>query len=819
MSNKTFLGKVGTTPKGEWSASTTYERLDWVTYQGSSYIALAQNTNSTPSDSNPNWMVAAKHGEFTEEQLEEFKEEVVADSKEEMDEYTDTKKGVLDSYTTTKEGELDTYTNTKKGELDTHTTQKISDFDSNATSKTGTFNQNASDKTDAFNTNASSKTTDFNDNATAKTTAFDNNASSKTTDFNTNASSKTTAFNDNATAKTNAFDENYTEKLEAFNQAAASIEADLTNIKEVLGIDVETYSAEQTYNVGDLVVHSNKIYECNTQITVAEAWDNTKWTEVDVLELIKNIDNELQAKQTEITELQQDNTNLLNALPEVTGEGSNIVLQGTSRNKYKKAPLPRGNSTQITTSISAGDEYDSPTPEHKQDIHNVSGDGDINIFDEQMEEGTINSTTGANQDVENRIRSKNYIEIPNNVSILRLICTKKFTTIALRFYNSNQEYLQGTSNSVGGNVIDIKIPTAARYFRFVEFSNDLTKKFKITKDLNSEGYSPYGMGAITEKIINKNIFNEETVTFASGVLDDNGNPTSSTTSHYTENYYRVKESTDCILSGTINTDSSTTRIYFYDKNKTWISRSSASSGTSKAFTTPENCCYIRLQVASGITLKTGDVQIEYGSTATSYTPHEEQTLPFTLASGQKMYLGDYLADDGIHHVRGEVVLDGTENWQGFSLTGGTQYYFAFDSSKHYRDVITCMSNYYKGDMFDNRNPASVNNIVYTYNSGLAIKTTALESTTAWKAFVKDKYDNNVPIIIEYELAEEVITPYTTTQQEQYEAIKKAVSYYEQTNITLISSDADPLTNVKAVADMNLVINEQNQAIVALGGVI
>lgn len=32
------LGKVMVTPKGEYNANKTYERLDLVTYEGSSYV-------------------------------------------------------------------------------------------------------------------------------------------------------------------------------------------------------------------------------------------------------------------------------------------------------------------------------------------------------------------------------------------------------------------------------------------------------------------------------------------------------------------------------------------------------------------------------------------------------------------------------------------------------------------------------------------------------------------------------------------------------------------------------------------------------------
>ena len=326
MSNRTFLGKVGTTPKGEWSASVTYERLDWVTYQGSSYIALTQNTNSVPSDTNTNWMVAAKHGEFTEEQLEEFKEEVVRESKQEIDDYTDDKKDELDTYEGTKEAELNTYTGTKKDEIDTHTAQKISDYNANATSKTNTFdtnagtkttnfNDNATSKTNAYNQNAEDKTTAFNTNASNKQTAFDNNATQKTTDFNTNATSKTTDFNDNAEDKTQDFNDNATEKTEAFDQNAQ----DKTD-------DFDDHVAEFTER---------------------------------------------------IVELEQETKDLRNASYKISGTGENVTLNKTSKNKFikfgvngnRKQGLPEG-YTQLDYIESTGTQYIST---------NLSGEGNWNL--------------------------------------------------------------------------------------------------------------------------------------------------------------------------------------------------------------------------------------------------------------------------------------------------------------------------------------------------------------------------------------------------------------------------------------------------------
>lgn len=80
---RTILGKVGFSPRGEWNGETAYERLDVVSFIGSSFVSLsddnkAQLTNATK------WMPVAKKGDkgdaftyddFTPEQLAKLKGE------------------------------------------------------------------------------------------------------------------------------------------------------------------------------------------------------------------------------------------------------------------------------------------------------------------------------------------------------------------------------------------------------------------------------------------------------------------------------------------------------------------------------------------------------------------------------------------------------------------------------------------------------------------------------------------------------------------------------------------------------------------------
>ena len=123
----------------------------------------------------------------------------------------------------------------------------------------------------------------------------------------------------------------------------------------------------------------------------------------------------------------------------------------------------------------------------------------------------------------------------------------------------------------------------------------------------------------------RNLFNKDDVEFIEAVLNDNGQTTASSTSHYTSNYYPVLPNTTYCLSGTLIYSDTVRRIYFYNQNKNWIARSdSFYYNTSPiVFTTPANCYFIQIQVPKQITLQTGDVQLEKGSIATPYVPYNQ----------------------------------------------------------------------------------------------------------------------------------------------------------------------------------------------------
>lgn len=289
-------------------------------------------------------------------------------------------------------------------------------------------------------------------------------------------------------------------------------------------------------------------------------------------------------------------------------------------------------------------------------------------------------------------------------------------------------------------------------------------------------------GSVNEKIQNKNLFDEDTVTFTVGVLDDNGNPTGSTASHYTNNFYQVTPNTNYTLKGTLNTGSSSGRIYYYDKDKKWISRSESFGSNQKNFTTPEKCYYIKIQVVVSITLKTGDVQLEQGSTASGYVPHSEQNISFPLAQGQNLMEGDYPDDDEkVHHVSGKMLFDGSsdENW----IYNPTYAYFYITTSG-FKSADFC-------DHYSKETGETLTNNHFRFNpnnGNLYIKDERFTSASSFKTGLAT---NN--IILQGELAEETTEDFTEEQKTAWEEWKKARTYKGG---TIISSEDETPAELK-----------------------
>ena len=190
--------------------------------------------------------------------------------------------------------------------------------------------------------------------------------------------------------------------------------------------------------------------------------------------------------------------------------------------------------------------------------------------------------------------------------------------------------------------------------------------------------------------------------------------------------------------------------------------------------------------------------------------YQSQHITFSLAEGQKLYKGSYCADDGIHHKREQKIIDGTvgnynsnDNW----------YYVSNSNFMNLADFNNSLSNFftYKPIKYLRDNP-SIGGVFSNTGSHFVFRIEEFTSSSGYKNFFAQN-----PFIVEFDVSEEIIEPYTEEQQKVYNEIKKAHSYKNVTHI-FSPDEIKPINKVTYRKDLETMFNNINTAIVSLGGV-
>lgn len=221
-------------------------------------------------------------------------------------------------------------------------------------------------------------------------------------------------------------------------------------------------------------------------------------------------------------EAQLDETNervaraemVYNALPKVNGSGEVITLDNTAETPLKMEL--GGNTSQETTSISGGDEYDSPSPDHPQEVKVVKGENTLKVegknllsFVNQSKttdtgitytiengkitlNGTANATTFINATLSQKTNtgstytfSANNKEINSNITI-RLASGDNFGEV-----DSNSNTILDTTNktktfvaSQDNTAVTIRIAQGTTLNNFVIY-------LQLEKNSSATTYEPY----------------------------------------------------------------------------------------------------------------------------------------------------------------------------------------------------------------------------------------------------------------------------------------------------------------------------------------
>lgn len=169
---------------------------------------------------------------------------------------------------------------------------------------------------------------------------------------------------------------------------------------------------------------------------------------------------------------------------------------------------------------------------------------------------------------------------------------------------------------------------------FVDGSANPLKELKISIEAVQSGSgdpSPTNVRPITGfstvdiTRTGKNLFDKNNVTFSAGVILNDGSISTIGSYIHTDNFINVKASTNYILSGQIISLSTYNSVAFYDESRAFVDRFVPSIfGINAAFTTPNNCRYIRFNAASDA-YNVNTIQLEEGTTATTYESYNGNT--------------------------------------------------------------------------------------------------------------------------------------------------------------------------------------------------
>lgn len=197
-----------------------------------------------------------------------------------------------------------------------------------------------------------------------------------------------------------------------------------------------------------------------------------------------------------------------------------------------------------------------------------------------------------------------------------------------------------------------------------------------------------------------------------------------------------------------------------------------------------------------------NIQLELNNAKTDFVEHKEQTITFPLAQNQKMYEGSETEDDGIHHKRKQIELDGTENWQ---VINENVFYLTLNDIKisstalmtHFKYTQKILTNLLDNE-FTTR--AGAGNSIWIKKEEMTLET--------FKSFLAQQQTVGTPVILEYELETEEIEAYTEEQQTAYNQLQNAKTYKTVTNVFADNAEVE----MNYIADTKTYIDNEINSI-------
>ena len=523
----------------------------------------------------------------------------------------------------------------------------------------------------------------------------------------------------------------------------------------------------------------------------------------------------------------------------VDNTATNITITTDSSANYLVVYLRNGNlngeitlqqaldSLQIEQGSTATD-YEpygaSPSPDYRSKIENIEG---RNILQNKQKTQTINGVTfTVNKDKSVSIKgtvtadasfyfytSSNYLMLKKGTYTLSGVNGGSSTSYKMLIYKTDWTFIGQDI----GNGVTFTLEEDANVFIYIWVKNGITVNTTVYPQLEggtvATPYVPHN--SLEFKDVGSNVLelSKGTVTLNGVTLTSDGetitingtvsgnypavkltNGLKAATSletlvnnYISERVAQLEDIKDCTIQSIISGGSSTFTPYIASYNKTVRELWYAIGTPAKTIQTNYTSLIAIYLGGKGSTYNNYKIKIgiNKGTVAKAYEPYKQQTAYFPLSEGQKLMKGSYLADDGIHHSRKQVVFDGSddENWtqngpnQGYGIVIDNVGGNAVDkvTSSVLCDKLTAVpqSTIYLGSAING--VASIGGTMHK----LYVR---FDSSITTVALLREKLAES-PILIEYELAEEEIVPYTETQQEAREKLRHFKGLNGENNIT------------------------------------
>lgn len=324
-----------------------------------------------------------------------------------------------------------------------------------------------------------------------------------------------------------------------------------------------------------------------------------------------------------------------------------------------------------------------PTSENPIEIKAVGNN--INLFDGELELGTLRNDNGSNFGSSKNTRSKNYIAVEENTIYTASDNIKG--SFIVHAYDKDKKWIKmiGAANHTGKYTFTTPIQTA--YIRFRTNETDLAAKIKLEKGSTITPYSPPGMGSVEIDVVNKNIFDgNKAVEFWRGFgaqvefVENVFKVNAVHQSLYSKAFKIIDEVKNLTLSvgDIINDAGINARVGLCTIKEDGTISNRTVIYENQTITKNANAIYFDWSKAGAFTVKEIIVSVNENTITNDYVPHQSQTVIMPIQ--QEMLDGDYIKDVEHHEwgkiesYNGETITTDYISTTGELTTGATVYY-------------------------------------------------------------------------------------------------------------------------------------------------